>query len=218
MKKIFLITFIVAGLTELVAQFIPGDALHFIAKPLIMISLGLYYLTATTTENRSRTVLLAIIFSLAGDVLLLNPDYFIGGLIAFLLAHVLYILAYRQHQYEETENALYGIQRIRLAFPIVLAGTGLVVVLFPVLGDLKIPVMVYALVIVVMTLHALFRYGRTNVMSFWMVFIGAVFFMASDSILAINKFLIPLSQGGFWIMFTYITAQYLIVKGLIRHE
>jgi uncharacterized membrane protein YhhN len=218
MKRAFLFLFLTSSIGELAAQLLAMETLHYVCKPVIIAALGGHYFFSTSGENRSRTVIFALLLSWLGDVLLLNADYFIGGLISFLLAHVLYILAYRQHQYEDKENALYGVQRIRLAFPIVLAGTGLVVVLLPVLGELKIPVMIYACVLVVMVLHSLFRYGRTNMVSFWMVFTGAVFFMASDSLLALDKFLMPVSFGGFWIMFTYTIAQYLIVKGLIRHE
>lgn len=111
-----------------------------------------------------------------------------------------------------------GLRRVRFSFPIVLAGTGLLVVLYPHLGELRIPVVVYALVLVIMVLNALFRYGRTPNSSFWLVFIGAFLFMLSDSLLAINKFKAPIPQGGIWIMTSYISAQYLIVEGIIRHR
>jgi uncharacterized membrane protein YhhN len=38
-------------------------------------------------------------------------------------------------------------------------------------------------------------------------------FLLSDALLAINKFVAPIPMAGFWVMLTYITAQYLIVKG-----
>ncbi len=217
MKKISLTVFCLAVISVLIAEVVDLPLLNFIAKPLIMLSLFAYYFGGVDSEERSRPVILAIIFSLAGDVLLML-DYFIPGLIAFLLAHVFYILAYRQHQSEETENALAGLQRIRLAFPIVLAGSGLVIILYPVLGDLRIPVMIYALVITVMVLNGLFRYGRTTSQSFWMVFFGAVLFMISDSVIALNKFLTPIENAGFIIMSTYSVAQLLIVRGLVVHS
>ena len=108
-------------------------------------------------------------------------------------------------------------QRAHFAVPFILAGTGLIVVLYPFLGDLKIPVIFYALVLILMVLSALFRYGYTNNVSFWMVFCGAVLFMVSDSVLAINKFLEPVSHGAFWIMLTYCSAQFFIVSGLTKH-
>lgn len=168
------------------------------------------------------SVVMAIIFSCLGDVLLMlqesNPNYFMFGLGAFLFAHIFYIFSYKQHQGEESGNELQGLQKIRFALPIVLAGTGLVTILYNRLGDLKIPVLLYAGVLTYMVLVALFRFGRTNAGSFAMVFGGAILFMMSDSLIAVNKFLDPLSQVDFWVMITYISAQFLIVRGLIRHE
>jgi uncharacterized membrane protein YhhN len=217
MKKIALILYVVATVGVLLSELLHVERLHVLCKPVLMTSLLFYYLFSTDPVNRSRSVVLAIVFSLAGDVMLMWPEYFIAGLIAFLIAHVLYIFAYRQLQHDETVNSLQGLQRIRLAFPIILAGTGLVVILYPVLGDLKIPVIVYALVLTVMVLNALFRFGRTSITSFWMVFGGAVLFMISDSLLAVNKFLSPLPSGGFLIILSYVLAQFLIVKGSVKH-
>ncbi|MEJ0033073.1 MAG: lysoplasmalogenase [Bacteroidota bacterium] len=136
----------------------------------------------------------------------------------FLAGHVFYIITYRQHQSESEEHALLTVQKVRFSLPVVLAGTGLVVILFPVLGGLKFPVIVYATAIIVMVMSAIFRFGRTNTRSYWLVLTGAVLFMVSDSILAINKFLGAIEMGGMLIMLTYITAQFLIVEGLRKHE
>jgi uncharacterized membrane protein YhhN len=216
MKKIGFIVFVVALASELLLTLMNIENFHYVAKPLIMLSLGFYY--AASTQQRSGLIILAITASLIGDVLLLWPSFFMIGLIAFLCAHVFYIFAYRQHRYEETKNMLAGVQRIRLAFPVILAGTGFVIILYPVLGDLKIPVIVYAFVLVVMVLTALFRFGRTNSLSFWMVFSGALLFFISDGLLAINKFLQLFSYSDFVVMFTYGIAQFLIIQGLLKHQ
>ena len=183
MKKISLYLFIMASLGEILSGMIGLQYLHEVCKPLIMVTLGIYYLY--DAEYPSTVVCLAIFFSLAGDVLLMfegeYPNFFILGLAAFLIAHIFYILAYRQHLDESQENSLKGVQKIRFSFPIVLAGTGLIVVLYPSLGSLKIPVVVYALVLIVMVLNSVFRYGRTSSVSFWLVFVGSIFFMFSDS-------------------------------------
>jgi len=218
MKKILLGLFVMVAVVQLISLLLVNETARQISKPLLMLLLGSYYFVASDKE-RSVAITGALFFSLAGDVLLLNDDYFIGGLVAFLIAHVFYILAYSQHQFfNDGQEGLRGIQRIRLAFPIVLAGTGLIVVLYPAIGDLRIPVMIYALVITLMVLKALFRYGRTNASSFTMVFSGAVLFMISDSMIAIDKFLDPFPAAHFWIMSTYIGAQFLIVEGLLRHS
>jgi uncharacterized membrane protein YhhN len=217
MKKMALVLFLVAVAGVLVSEFFAIAWLFMVAKPLIMVFLLFYYLFSAAPEYRSNVLMLAIVFSLAGDVLLIKEAYFVPGLIAFLMAHVLYIVAYRQFSGEESDNALNGLQRVRLAFPVILAGSGLVVMLFPVLGDLKIPVMVYAAVLAFMVIAALFRYGRTTQKSFVMVFGGAALFMISDSVLAINKFLTPIGWSGVLIMSTYMAAQFLIIRGLLKH-
>jgi uncharacterized membrane protein YhhN len=82
---------------------------------------------------------------------------------------------------------------------------------------MKWPVLLYALVITLMALSALFRYGRTSMKSFALVFGGSILFIMSDSLLAVNKFIEPLALADFWIMVTYIGAQYLIVSGILNH-
>ena len=221
MKKIALILFIIVSVGELLSTVAQLQNLHMICKPLIMVSLCVYYLLSAG-DNRSAVVILAIVFSLAGDVSLmfdsLDPTYFMVGLVSFLISHIFYIVAYRQHQNDDDTDALHGIQKLRAAFPIVLAGTGLVVILYPTLGDLKFPVMIYALVLVVMVLNGLFRLGRTSNKSFMLVLIGAMLFMVSDSLLAINKFFTPLSHSGLLVMSTYISAQFMIIEGLLAHS
>ena len=217
MKRNLLILFFFVALGELVAIALEIPLLVSIFKPLIMISLGAYYWAAVTREERSLMVIAAIVSSLAGDVLLMFPSQFIAGLITFLISHLLYIVAYRQHRDELDESPLKGVHMIRLAFPIILAGTGLIIILYPALGDMRIPVIIYAVVLVLMALNALFRFGRTTATSFWMVFSGAVLFMISDSVLAINKFLSPFEEAGFLIMLTYMAAQLSIIRGLVSH-
>lgn len=222
MKKIMLWVFAVAVVGELAAVSVDGAAhLQLVCKPLLMLSLGAYYVVAAR-EGRSSLVIAAIGLSLLGDVMLMfekdNAVFFMLGLGSFLLAHVTYIYAYRQHQGEAADAELAGVQKIRFALPVILGGTGLVVVLYPRLGDLQIPVLLYAIVLVLMVLQALLRFGRTPAESFWRVFLGALLFMISDSLLAINKFLDPLPNAGLWIMATYCAAQLSIVTGLLKHR
>ena len=219
-QTIFILLFLMVSVSDLIAIVISNQQLQFICKPLILLALIGYYLASV--ETRSMVFIRALFFSWGGDVLLLFSSraevFFITGLIAFLISHLLFIRAYRQHRNSNVDRELLGTQKFRYALPIVLASTGLIVILFNSLGPLQIPVMAYALVLCVMVLSALFRYGRTNSQSFWMAFTGALLFMISDSILAINKFLNPVAGAGFIIMLTYISAQYLIVNGLIWHR
>lgn len=222
MKRYFLILFLLASGAELFSTLADAPVVHQFAKPFLVLTLIGYYVYSRAGEPLAVTFLLALFFSWAGDVLLMfqqdDASFFIYGLAAFLLAHVLYIFSYRQHRWEDETNALQGLQRIRFAFPLILAGSGLVVILYPHLGNMKWPVLFYALVITLMSISALFRYGRTGTGSFVMVFGGSVLFMISDSLLAINKFIEPLVRADFWIMATYIAAQFFIVQGVIGHR
>lgn len=224
MRKIFFYLFILVSGAVLLAEKGNADLFYLICKPAIMITLGLYYWALQRDQQAgvSKIVVLAILFSCAGDTLLMfqerEGNFFMFGLAAFLVAHIFYILAYRQNQSSDTSHELQGLQKIRYAFPIILSGTGLVVILFNRLGGMKIPVLIYAVVLTGMVLAALFRFGKTSMASFALVFGGAILFMISDSLIATNKFLEPLPMAGMWIMITYILAQYLIITGLSRHN
>lgn len=221
MKKYFFVLFLLASVAELYSTLVDAPLVHQFAKPFLLLTLIGYYVFSRAGQPMAITFLLALFCSWVGDVLLMfqqdDASFFIYGLAAFLLAHVLYIFSYRQHRWEDETNALQGLQRVRFAFPLLFAGSGLVVILYPHLGDMQGPVLVYALVITLMSINALFRYGRTTQGSFVMVFGGSILFMISDSLLAINKFIEPLALADFWIMLTYMGAQLLIVQGIIIH-
>jgi uncharacterized membrane protein YhhN len=217
LKRWSLISFLVFAVLQIISQIFELPVLNFVSKPLLVICLVAFYSQSVSSINRQ--FILALIFCWLGDVFLMfdqyNELFFMAGLGSFLLAHVFLILTYRQ-MISVTDN-FEGTQRVRLSFPFILVGSGLVVV-YPRLGDLKIPVMIYALVLTLMVLQSIFRLGRTNAKSFWLVFFGAAFFMLSDSLLAINKFYASLSFAGVLVMTTYIAAIYLIVIGVIAHD
>lgn len=212
--------FFFASAIEIGTHLFSWADLHLIFKPLIMIGLIGHYLVMS--PKRSTLFITALVCCWIGDVLLIfvqaSELFFIGGLVSFLIGHVIYIFCYRQLQASNNSNELLGSQKFRFSFPIILAGTGLVVILYPSLGVLKIPVMIYALAITLMTLNALFRYGRTSMKSFIFIFFGAILFMTSDSILAINKFKEPFALAGTLIIITYCAAQFFIVEGAIHHQ
>ncbi|MEQ8302488.1 MAG: lysoplasmalogenase [Cyclobacteriaceae bacterium] len=224
MTRVALAVFAIASIGELVAGAFGSQYLEFVSKPLLMISLGIYYTTKLRASGVeiAPAVVIAIVFSFLGDVLLMlqymDELFFLLGLASFLVAHLSYIRAYRLHQRQDDEGrSLYGTQKVRFALPIVLATTGLISILYNHLGGLKLPVIIYALVLMWMTLQALFRFGKTGGSSFWCVLAGAMLFMSSDAMIAINKFLSPLPLSDLLIMSAYIIGQFLIISGLILH-
>ncbi|GIV36725.1 MAG: hypothetical protein KatS3mg032_1104 [Cyclobacteriaceae bacterium] len=217
MKRYFLAAFIIFSGAELVTTWFNLPQWQAFSKPFLVPSLIGYYVFSCSKRPLSIAFMLALFFCWVGDVLLMFESYFIFGLLAFLTGHLLFTAAWRQHRNPATPDSLTGLQRLRMAFPVVLYATGMVVVLYPHLDRLRVPVVLYAGVLAFMVLQALFRYGRTSAASFGWVFAGSVLFMVSDSLLAFNKFIGPVAHSGFWIMLTYISAQLLMVQGVISH-
>jgi uncharacterized membrane protein YhhN len=188
--------------------------LHLIFKPATMI-FAIIFIAACAISTGSRALfdskfhallLGAMVFSLGGDVALMLPgNYFIPGLASFLVAHLFYLVLFKQGQaWFPHRGALFGV----LGF-----GAVMLAVLWGNLGDpvLKGAVTAYVTVISLMAAQAI---GRASVQgdpsSRW-VAVGACVFMASDSLIAINKFLSPVPLSSLWILLTYYTAQMLIV-------
>ncbi len=158
----------------------------------------------------------ALVFSWAGDVALgitrHQESMFILGLVCFLLTHVLYVIVFFRTAGKNLppKKFLYSV------IPVLLYGVVLLYILYDDLGELKIPVIIYTTVILAMVAAAINRIEKVNRTSFYLVLVGAVLFLSSDSMLAINKFSNPFPFASPLIMFTYIAGQYLIVMGYLR--
>jgi uncharacterized membrane protein YhhN len=170
-------------------------------------------------EFPSKKILLgALLFSWIGDVILLFANiseiYFILGLVAFLISHVIYIILFnKQNKPDVPKNK--SVFFIGLGFILVYLTT-ILTVLLPKLGDLQLPVIVYALTISTMLLYAFSGYLIWKKPANTYIFIGAIVFVLSDSILAMDKFYEPIYKNSFFIMLTYLMAQYLIVIGILK--
>lgn len=186
--------------------------LYILAKPLLMVTLLFYFVSATRLYPRWRFyVMAALAFSWAGDVFLISSDWFVAGLVSFLIAHVFYIIAYQK------TGAATGELKPLDVIKFVIYGVVLIWVIYPGLGDLLVPVLIYALVLLGMGVWAHKRRGATAADSFRLVAAGAILFALSDGLIAVNKFAFEIPQERILIMSIYMTAQYLIVQGLIQH-
>jgi uncharacterized membrane protein YhhN len=213
--RILILLYFTIGLAFIImAQlgwFIPG----LILKSMIMPVLIIFYVVSIRGEfpRFHRFILAGFVFSWAGDILLElaqnNESFFMLGLIGFLLAQVMYLAAFIS---TPGPNAVFGY----LLIPIVLYGFALVFFLYPDLGEMKIPVIVYAVVILSMLAGAVNRLEKVKRQSFFLVLTGAILFVLSDSTIAVNKFSYPFEGARVVIMTLYITGQYLIALGCIR--
>ncbi len=104
-----------------------------------------------------------------------------------------------------------------LLLPVTIYYAGLMFWLSPYLGEMAMPVRIYGLIISFMLMLALHIFYIRNKKAAPYMVAGALLFVLSDSILAINKFYMPFQLAGTLIMLTYGFAQYLIVEGAVKY-
>ncbi len=176
----------------------------YVFKPLttvLVIALAVY---AGSGQSIYFYVILAgLLLSLVGDILLMLPsDRFVPGLVSFLMAHLFYIAGF-------TIAADYHFS-LESVLPFLVFAVVMIVLLYPKLGEMKVPVIIYTGVIMIMGWRALDLWSYTDQVPALSAFIGAIFFMISDSALAWERFRnkFPCSQPI--ILGTYFVAQTLI--------
>ena len=178
---------------------------HYLFKPLTMIFIIVIALLSKNPVSPfyRQLIIAGLIFSLAGDIFLMLPqDRFIPGLVSFLFAHVFYIVAFAR----ESGGAL----SFWTLIPFLIYGCLMLGLLSAHLGKMRLPVVVYMLVILLMGWTAAGRRLLTEQEGSLLAFLGAILFIASDSLLAVDKFKGRFRSAQLLILTTYFTAQWLI--------
>lgn len=219
MAALWLILFAVFAVLNWIAVEIKFKPLEYLAKPLTMLALIVWGWQASGYSGSLVWFGLGLIFSLAGDVFLLLPkEQFIAGLVSFLLAHVFYIIGFNTSMPPASlPAALVALVVLLAALPVVRTVTRALQA--GGLARLRVPVLLYSLVISVMLLSALLTLVRPE----WeaapalAASAGACSFFLSDSVLAWNKFVTPLKHGRLITMVSYHLGQAGILLGAAAH-
>jgi len=170
---------------------------------------------------------LGLVFSMVGDILLLFPDkLFLFGMIAFLLAHVMYIIGFNIHQtLPINANSLYILVGVVFLAVLILGNLLKGMSSKPESRKMRLPVLVYGIAISLMLISTLLNLIRPD----WRVsdtsgqpaailtVIGALFFYASDSMLAVRTFIKRFQHDDFLVMATYHIGQITIAAGTLFH-
>ncbi len=189
---------------------------HHAAGPLSIAlkvaSTGLLVVVAAMAHHRHKLLILALVFSVNGDLLLelrrigrFGPEqFFLFGLVAFLIAHIFYIALFAK-----AKSAARITKPRQTGIVIALmAGIATMMTLWPGLAEMRIPVLAYSVVLTLMVLSAQYSSFPPKVA------IGALLFFASDMMLAINVFGYPFSGARTLVWITYYAAQLLITVGV----
>jgi uncharacterized membrane protein YhhN len=194
--------------------------LEYFAKPAAMLALLAWlWIDGPATIGKAPLAWFAIglVCSLAGDVLLLLPErFFLPGLVAFLLAHLAYIVGLNA-------GGILWLTEALLAIPMALIGGWLV---WRIGGSLRakgrsklvIPVVLYTIVISLMVVSAVATLFRSEwpVGPATLVSIGATLFFLSDAVLAWNRFVAPVPHGKVLVIVAYHLGQMALILGAAR--
>ena len=189
-----------------------------ISKALFLPTLMMYLYVQPNVTNKpgKNLVMLGLLGSFLGDLFLISKSLFIPGMIAFMMTHVCNILFFSKlySPLQPKSKILYVSTFLLICFCVFmyfqLSGG---------MGNLIYPVLVYMALISSAALMAIHisnnKVTKIIANNFWIP--GMLFFLASDSILAFNKFDLsrnsPVENIGLVIMITYCLAQFLLVKG-----
>lgn len=189
-----------------------GRWLAYVFKPLTTLAILAVAARARAVPAGYRVpIVLGLAFALVGDVLLMLPaDRFVAGLASFAVTHVCYLTAFRS-------DARLGGQKLPF---LLLAGVaaGVLALLWPGLGPgLGLPVAVYAVLLAAMAAQAVSRALELDTAGSRLAAAGALLFLLSDTLLAVDRFRFPLAADRVAVLATYWAAQWLIAWSVVRH-
>ena len=217
-KQSWIILFSVILVIHLTGILLKNQLAEYVSKPMIVVLLTFYFISGTSQTNSvlKKWIITALLFSWIGDVLLLfqpkGSIFFLFGLSAFLLAHIFYIVFFHRIRVKENIRSNPWLLAI-----VVIYYVTLIIFLSPYLADMRLPVRIYGIVISFMFLLAMHMLFVKNKTAGRLMMIGALLFVISDSILAINKFYQSFEIAGVAIMLTYGLAQLFIVEGAAQY-
>lgn len=217
MTYLLIVFALLAALVNLIAEQKDKQTIVYIAKPAVMVFLLAWLYFYAGFDGALIYFALGIIFSLGGDILLMFPNmdkWFVFGLASFLVAHVFYTIGFN---YVLPELNIFGIfLAISIALFVARIYRRLAEGLHASGKDrLRMPVLIYSIVISLMWLSALQTIFDVN----WktnaslLVSIGATLFVASDIVLAWFKFVGPIKHGRLINLSCYHLGQILLIIG-----
>ena len=196
------------GLAHVFFQYTHQEIWINLTKPLLVPLLALFYYQ----KNSKKIFLVALLFSWIGDLLLMNEGsiFFLMGILSFWVAQLLY-LYFIKKEIRLPLNEFFSSKKGLLS--VFLFGgyfLGTMSLLSSKLGTLTIPVSGYAITLASIGAAAMLLWMTKNDSKTFALFAGVLLFIVSDSMIAFNTFYFEKNIFGFWVMATYIPAQFLI--------
>ena len=181
----------------------------YLFKPITMLLILLIALSGLRgpASVHGSAIIVGLSFCLAGDVLLMLPsDRFVAGLASFLVGHLAYTVAF-------TADSGFSFS-LRSLLPLALYGAAIYTLLAPNLGKMRLPVLAYVSVILIMGWQGWERWNGVGASGDLLAFLGALLFIFSDSVLALDRFRAKFKSARFLSLSSYFCAQWLIAFSL----
>jgi uncharacterized membrane protein YhhN len=213
-KEIYTYIFYLIALSTLVGTAFKITELVYVVKPLL--TLTLIFLYTLTLSRINKLYIYAMLCCFVGDVFLLFKGqqlYFILGLVSFFLAHVFFIKIVFKRLIKVSYKKI-----LTTYIPFLVLFIFLFLFISRSVGKMWIPVLIYGMVISLFVSVALVaNEERRSIKSLYML-TGAIVFIISDSLLAVDKFYYSLPVFEVIVMFTYIVALYLIYRSMVLRK
>ncbi|OXM87411.1 lysoplasmalogenase [Paenibacillus rigui] len=211
-KKFLIAAILISGVGFLFALADGNMLLRWILKPGTIVLIMLLASTATREVRTYRNrVIAGLFFSAVGDSFLLvhGTQWFIFGVLSFLIAHLIYISAFIS-RWRYSPAHLAGLIPIAIYSFFLLRGLheGMIA---KHAGGMWPLILVYVIVISLMIWSAVISRSPVAIT-------GAILFFLSDSLLAWNMFCYPIPLADFGVMITYYAAQFMIAASIDLRE
>lgn len=169
----------------------------------MIIIIGFFLFSENCFSSNKIFILFGFIFSLTGDIFLLNKNNFVKGLLSFLIAHIFYIIFV-------LSTSQFQFTIILFAITFLIFSTFYFAIISKINSN-KIFVIIYSLIILFLLWQSLeWTFPSPNNVNI-IFLMGIISFVISDSVLAYNRFVKSFYLAQFVILFTYFAAQYLIL-------
>ncbi|WP_452599894.1 lysoplasmalogenase family protein [Pontimicrobium sp. MEBiC01747] len=191
---------------------------RYITKTLLIFSLIVFFIVNEKKEKLTKVsiVILALLSFTIGDVFLINSEssvMFVIGSVFFALGKILYAIRFSN---KEDFNILKLIPFLLFCFVYMCS---LMMLVYNNLGDYFIFLLMYLFIVMILAQFAYLRKNEVNKISYWLVLVGVILSMFSDSLTILKQFYDnSIAYNHITIMLFYGMSQYFIVLGIVKER
>ncbi|MFW9880770.1 MAG: lysoplasmalogenase [Candidatus Thorarchaeota archaeon] len=219
LEYIFLALFFIFAIIEVFGEFKNKKKIEYCTKPFLMPLLIMFYVfgivEVSSIADVNWLIVIALFGGCTGDIFLMLEDedkWFLYGMGAFLINQIFYIISFFLSISDISNFNTWGY---------FLFGPAILILIFMVprfinkTEDMKTPVLVYLVAILLMHIAAILRFAEFQGLPFVIVYVGSISFIFSDACIAVNKWAGEFTNARLIIMTTYILAQFYITLGVL---